>query len=276
MATPPFQLGEIRIDTLVDGVYETGREALTHGDGEAARARALEAWGDRPLSFDVNLFLLRGPGGTVLIDAGTGSHWGPHLGHARQAMADLGVAPEDVDRVLLTHVHGDHALGLLDDSDGPWLPRAEILLPAAELAFFTDEAERLALPETRRSGFTITARLIAAYGDRLRALPFGTFAPGMELVPLPGHTPGQGGYLLSDGGTKLLLWADALHLQHLQSRDPGVGLIFDLDPAGTIRTRRTMLARALTEGWIVGGSHITGFGRVVPDGETYRIAPLVG
>ncbi|WP_421992204.1 AidB family quorum-quenching N-acyl homoserine lactonase [Roseococcus sp.] len=276
MTTPPFHLGATRIDTLIDGIFETGREALAHCDGEEARARALEAWGDRPLSFDVNVFLLRGPSGTALIDAGTGSHWGPHLGHARQAMRDIGVAAGDVDQVLLTHVHGDHALGLLDDSDAPFFPRAEILLPAAELAFLTNETERLALPEKRRSGFTITARLIAAYGDRLRPLPFGEFAPGIELLALPGHTPGQGGYLLTQGETKLLLWADALHLTHLQARDPGAGLIFDLDPVMAARTRRSVLARAASEGWIIGGSHVTGFGRVAQDGEGFRIVPLEG
>lgn len=276
MTTPPIHLGEIRIDTLIDGIFETGRETLAHCDGEEARARTLDSWGDRPLRIDVNVFLLRGPAGTALIDAGTGSHWGPHLGHARQAMRDLGITPEGIDQVLLTHVHGDHALGLLDDSDAPYFPRAEILLPAAELAFFTNEVERLALPENRRSGFTITARLIAAYGDRLRPLPFGEIAPGMELVPLPGHTPGQGGYLLSRGGTQLMLWADALHLTHLQARDTGAGLVYDLDPAMAARTRRSLLARAAQEGWIIGGSHVTGFGRVVQDGDGFRVEPLAG
>ncbi|MBS7812481.1 AidB family quorum-quenching N-acyl homoserine lactonase [Roseococcus pinisoli] len=276
MTTDPFHLGAIRIDTLVDGIFEIGREVLIHEDGEEARALAMDAWGDRPLSFDVNVHLLRGPDGISLIDAGTGPHWGPHLGHARKAMSEAGVEPGDVDRILLTHVHGDHALGLLGEADAPYFPRAKILLPAAELAFFTNDAERLALPEKRRSGFEITARLIATYGDRLRPVPFGAITPEIELIALPGHTPGQGGYLLSQGDTKLLLWADALHLAQLQSSDPGAGLFFDLDPATAVRTRRTLLARAAAEGWIVGGSHLTGYARVIRDGGAFRLEPLAG
>ena len=272
MTAQDFHIGETRIQVLLDGVFETGRDALTHRGGEAARARALDLWGDRPLRVDVNAFLLRGPRGTELVDAGTGPSWGPQFGHARQAMRDEGVAPEAVDRVFLTHIHGDHALGLLD-GDAPSLPRAEIVVPAADLAFFTDAAERDRLPEARRGGFPIAPRLIAAYGDRLKAVPFGAVMPGVALVPLPGHTPGQGGVLLTEGGDAALLLGDALHLGDLQAADPDVGLVFDLDPATAADTRRAVLARAAATGWAIAGGHLAGFGRVAAEGGGFRITP---
>lgn len=266
-------IGDTRIELLRDGVFETGREVLTHRGGEAERQRLLARWGEKPLRIDVNVALLRGPRGTELVDAGTGPSWGPDLGHARRALADRGVTPEAVDRVFLTHIHGDHALGLLD-GEAAYLPRAEVLVPAADLAFFTDPAQRARVPAARQAGFDIARRVVAAYGDRLLALPYGPVMPGVDLLPLPGHTPGQGGYLFAGDGPGLLMLADALHLDDVQAGDPDVGLVYDLDPDMAAATRRAILARAAAEGWIVGGAHLGGFGRVTVEGSGFRIAPL--
>lgn len=272
MEAPGLRLGGTRVDLLLDGVFEAGRDVLTHRGGFAARARTFDLWGDGPLRLDVNCFLLRGPRGIELVDAGTGPSWGANLGHARQALRDHGVVPEDVARVFLTHLHGDHALGLLEDDDA-FFPRADVIVPAADLAFHTDGAERDRLPAPRRAAFAIASRLIAAYGDRLRPRAFGPVMPGVTLLPLPGHTPGQGGYLLVEGDAALLLLGDAIHLDVMQAADPDVGLIYDLDPAVAAHTRRAILARAAAEGWIVAGGHLRGFGRVAVEGGGFCIAP---
>ena len=273
MTSRDLTIGETRVELLSDGIFETGRDVIVHRGGEAERQRVLDAWGEAPLRLDVNVGLLRGPRGTKLVDAGTGSAWGAGLGHARAALAERGVAPEAVDRVFLTHFHGDHALGLLD-GDAPALPGAEILVPAADLAFFTDASQRARLPVARQSAFDVARRIVAAYGDRLHGLPYGPVLPGVELLPLPGHTPGQGGFLFTAGDAGLLMLADAIHLGDLQPGDPDIGLAFDVDPAAAAVTRRAILARAAAEGWIVGGGHLPGFGRVEAGASGFRIAWL--
>ncbi len=272
MTLRELTVGDTRVELLVDGVFETGREALTHTGGEAERERVLALWGEGPLRLDVNVALLRGPRGVELVDAGAGLAWGDAFGHARGALAERGIEPDAIDRVFLTHLHGDHALGLLD-GDAAALPRATVLLPAAELAFFTDAEQRERVPLARRSGFDIARRLIAAYGARLQPLPDGPVMEGVTLIPLPGHTPGQGGFLFTGGGPGLLMLADALHIGPLQAADPDIGLVFDLDPAAAVTTRRAVLARAAARGWIVGGGHLDGFGRVVVEGSGFRILP---
>lgn len=274
MAPRDIDTGAVHVALLSDGIFETGREALIHTGGEAARAAAQARWGERPLRIDVNVALLRGPRGIELVDAGTGPSWGPGLGHARAALAERGIAPEAVDRIFLTHIHGDHALGLLD-GEAAYFPRAEVLVPGADLAFFSDAAERARLPVARQAGFDIARRIAAAYGPRLVPVPFGPVAEGVALLPLPGHTPGQGGYLFRaatpDQGSLLLL-ADALHLP-LQAEDPDIGLVYDVDPARAATTRRAILARAAAEGWTVAGAHLPGFARVLPAGGAFRLAP---
>lgn len=276
MAVSARQFGDYSIVHLLDGVFTPSSDVLLHAGGEAAR-QALIAEAGPVLRLDVNCFLLRGPDGIALIDAGTGEAWGPQLGHARAALHDAGVAPEQVARVLLTHLHGDHALGLLHGADGAtaWLPRAEILVPEADLHFFTDPAARAALPPARHGGFDITAKLLRAYEGRIRPIPNGPVAafPGIEAVPLPGHTPGHTGYLLRGTPHDLLLWGDLLHLFAAQAADPDAGLTYDIDPAQAARSRHATLARAAAEGWLVAGAHVPGFGVLEAVGAGYRVVP---
>jgi glyoxylase-like metal-dependent hydrolase (beta-lactamase superfamily II) len=265
------RFGQYDVIQLFDGVFQAPTEVLIHGNGDAARRSLLESWGDKGISIDVNCLALRGPDGITLIDAGTGDAWGPAYGKARRAMEEEGITPEQVDRVLLTHIHGDHALGLLDGS-APWFPRAEVWVPEADLAFFIDAAARAAQPENRRGGFDIAANLVSAYAERLRPIPTGPVSamPGIEAIPLPGHTPGHTGYLLSGAEESLLIWADALHLQDAQTADPEIGLIYDVDPAEAVRSRRRVLEQAAESGWMAAGSHVTGFGHVQRAGDAFR------
>lgn len=269
------RFGPYTVTTLVDGIFEAPADVLLHADGDDARRRLIEKRAERGIKIDVNCFVLRGPDGITLIDSGAADAFGPALGKVRAALQAAGIRPEQIDRVLLTHIHGDHALGLLDGT-AAWAPRAELLIPEADLAYFTDPAARAAQPEPKRGPFDIAAKLVGAYAGRLRALLNGEVPglPGIEALPLPGHTPGHTGYLVRDARDSLLIWGDALHLQDEQPGEPEIELIFDIDPALALRTRRALLERLATEGWIATGSHITGFGRVQRAGRAYGFVPV--
>ncbi len=267
------RFGRYDVSILHDGFYEAPIDVLTHALGPVARDGAIAAWGRPTLRIVVNCFLLRGPGGITLVDAGTGTSWGEAYGHARTALEALGVTRENVDRVLITHLHGDHALGLFD-GEAPYFPNARILVPAPELSFFTDAEKRMGTPENRRGGFAIAETLLRLYPDRVDAISGpADVLPGVTLIPLPGHTHGQSGYLIDNGGRDLLLWGDAVHLETLQATDPEVGLVFDLDSAGAVATRRDILGRASDHGWIVSGGHIDGFKTVRRVGNAFELEP---
>ena len=265
------RFGHYDVRLLLDGIFETTTDVLVHAQGDAARLRAIAAWGSTAIAVDVNCFALRGPDGIILVDAGTGAAWGAGLGHARAALDSAGIRVEAVDTVLLTHLHGDHALGLLDGAQAVF-PRADIMVPADDLAFFTDPAAREATPEARRSGFTLADALLAAYPGRVGPIPVGPVLPQIDALALPGHTPGHGGYLIGEGPDRLLLLGDALHLG-VQATDPDLGLAFDLDPARAAETRRAILGQAAAAGWTIAGGHLHGFGHVVAAGGAFRIEP---
>jgi glyoxylase-like metal-dependent hydrolase (beta-lactamase superfamily II) len=274
MTTASRRFEPYAVTTLLDGVFETSTDVFVHRNGEAARKSLVENWGGDKIRIDVNCFLLQGPDGLALIDAGTGEAWGENLGKARGALHSLSIEPSEIDRVLLTHLHGDHALGLFEGA-APWLPRAQILVPRADLAHFTSETARAATPEARRMGFKIAASLLETYKGRIETIEPGPVPdmPGVEAVALPGHTPGQTGYLVGTGADSLFIWADALHLADVQTADPDAGLAFDANPEAAAKTRRALLERAVHEGWQVAGSHVTGIGRIERQGASFRFVP---
>ena len=272
MVQQSHRIGAYEITILHDGVFEAPLDVLIHADGEAARDKAVARWGKPKISIVVNCFVLKGPDGITFIDAGTGPSWGAAMGHAPAAMTAAGIAPEDVGRVLITHLHGDHALGLFDGAT-PFFPSAEIIVPEADFGFYGDEANRARVPEKKHGAFAITATLKKLYAGRIRAVPAGGAHPGITLIPLPGHTYGHSGYLIEGADESLLLWGDALHLSDLQASDPDIGFVYDLDAATALASRRGILERAVGENWRVSGGHVEGVRRVVRKGAGYELQP---
>ena len=266
------RIGAYEVSILHDGIFEAPLDVLIHAAGTSVRDEAVARWGQPKISIVVNCFALRGSDGITLVDAGTGPSWGEAMGHAPAAMAAAGIAPEQVARILITHLHGDHALGLFD-SDRARFPNAEIIVPEADFGFFGNEANRAGTSQNKQGGFAIATALKAHYPGRIRATAAGPVWPDIALIPLPGHTFGHSGYLIEDKEQSLLLWGDALHLSDLQASDPDIGLIYDFDAATALASRRSILAQAERESWLVSGGHIDGFRRVASKGSGFELMP---
>lgn len=263
-----------QVTRLQDGIFEIPADSFLYVGDEAKGADFRAQKGGAGTVIPVNCFLLRGAAEVILIDAGTGSAWGPGLGHARAALAAEDIPPEAVDRVILTHIHGDHALGLFE-GEAAYFPRARISVPATEIAYFTDEAARAAASEDERSVFDIAQKLVRLYAGRIDVFEGSEAYPGITALPLPGHTPGHTGYRLQTPDAEILLWGDTAHLAEVQPRDPRIGLIYDNDPEQAFRTRQAAFALAAAEGLQVSGGHIAGFFRVLADGEAFKLVERI-
>src|SRR5262249_30768646 len=105
------QAGDVIVTALNDGFIILPPEAL-QGIGVDERDAFYRAAGRRPpYPTAVNGYLLQGRRRTILVDAGCGKFMGPYLGKLRANLASAGVKPEDIDTVLLTHMHTDHIGG---------------------------------------------------------------------------------------------------------------------------------------------------------------------
>jgi glyoxylase-like metal-dependent hydrolase (beta-lactamase superfamily II) len=222
-------------------------------------------------------YLLRSEGRTLLVDTGTGpassplsTAWGLD-GDLMRGLEAAGVAAEEVDTVILTHLHPDHVGGNLRDGALAF-PRARYLVPETDWRSFH-------LPE-------VQAHLPFAYVDetitpleRLGALELfsGEHAVTSEVVlfSTPGHTPGHTSIRIDSGGERAMLLADAL-LHPAQVTEPDWSARFDADPEQDRRTRHRLLDQLEAEQLVVSVSHFPdpAFGRVVRENGRRYWAPL--
>ena len=268
-------LGGTVVTALSDGYLTIPNEALLGIPPADAKAMRDAAFAGPEPRTSVNAFLVQSAGRTVLVDTGAGNKAYPTLGRLLPSMAEAGVAPADVDTVLLTHLHIDHWGGLTSPDGTAAFPRAELVLPAAEAAYWLDPAVQAAAPEDAKPRFAGAQAAVAPYRDRMRTFEGGQPVPGLHAVPLPGHTPGHTGYLLDDGGHRLLIWGDVMHIPDIQAARPGAGIAFDSDPATAIASRQRALDMALADGLLVAGMHLhfPAFTRVARAADAYALVP---
>ncbi|WP_137112856.1 MBL fold metallo-hydrolase [Rhodobacter sp. SY28-1] len=250
------ELDDLSVTMLLDGETTMGPDCLRGPDG-AYRGYAPGDLVDGRLPLPVRAFLVQGPDGCLLIDAGAGQAWHKGLGQLGAALAEAGSGPQEVTVVALTHTHIDHLSGLVDGDGGLAFPNAERVFVATEelMAF---RAEPRMIP--------VLPRLVPLeQGDG----PM----PGVMAVNAPGHSPGHMAYLVE---ARLLIWGDLVH-HPLQLAQPGLTWKYDENPDQARATRAGLFDRVLDEGWMVAGSHLPhpGIGRLERDGNAYVFHPVM-
>jgi glyoxylase-like metal-dependent hydrolase (beta-lactamase superfamily II) len=137
------------------------------------------------------------------------------------------------------------------------------VLQEREVAYWSDAAARASASAALSPMFETAQAVLAAYPGRIRRISGeAELAPGIQALPLPGHTPGHMGVLIEDGSERLLIWGDIVHSRILQMPHPDWTVIWDTDPAEAITTRRRLLDRAAADGLWVTGMHLATSGTI--------------
>jgi glyoxylase-like metal-dependent hydrolase (beta-lactamase superfamily II) len=184
----------------------------------------------------------------------------------------MGVAPADIDTIVMTHMHPDHEAGLIDSSGNPVFPKAELILHENELAFWKDDGAMARATTEGQGDFHLARTALAAYGDRVRTVKTDEVAPGVRAFPTPGHTPGHTAWLVESNGDGLLIWGDIVHFPGMQFAFPDTSVAYDIDPAAAAEGRKKVLKFVAGEKLRVAGVHLDfpAFGHVVSNGAAYR------
>jgi glyoxylase-like metal-dependent hydrolase (beta-lactamase superfamily II) len=229
--------------------------------------------GGEPISIPVNCFLLRTGDELLLVDAGCGVAFGSCAGQLVGSLRLAGFAPSDVTSILMTHLHVDHTGGLVDADGAAVFTRAQLHVSDVEAAYWRALAASGADPDlsTKAAGAALDA-----YGDRLSYFAQGArLHAGIESVPLPGHTPGHTGFMITDRGERLMIWGDIVHSTAVQFARPDYGYAADVDGAQGVETRRRMFAVAADTRLAIAGMHLPfpGMGGIAQAGGAFSFVP---
>lgn len=226
-------------------------------------------------SYATNCLLVESAGRRVLIETGNGDKFSAkekdiygidHDQSTAQHLKALGVEPESIDYVIMSHLHFDHSGGTTRRTPNglaPVFPRAKHVIQARELHDATHAHER-----NRASYLGENFLPLQEAGLLLPVEGEVEVTPGVRVLPTPGHTAGHQSVVVSDGhGHNLVFFGDviptAVHL-----RLPFI-MAYDLDVVGTLESKRKLLDRVAQERWLAVFGHelVTPAGYLGSDGK---------
>lgn len=263
-------VGEIEVRVLQDGVFAGPANFFAANAPEAALGETMAEIGlslTDPIVLTVQPLLVETGGQRVLLDTGSGV-FAESAGTLVDALAAERIAPEEIDVVLITHLHADHFGGAITPDGTLTFPNARHLINGAEYEFWaTDPAlEELVIPDEFRTLFRQGVRdALAVLGGSLEQIaPGDEFAPGLTAVDAKGHTPGHLAVEMRSGEQGALHIADAAHVPAIHLEHPDWFMVADNWPAWTSVTRTTLFNRAADEDLLVFTYHFPfpGIGRV--------------
>ena len=275
-----YPIGDITCTALYDGFWHKPHDAgfIRNASVDETR-RALVNGGMSPdhVTIEFSQTLLETGGRTVIIDPGTGGQWVDTAGTMAQSLAAAGYTPADIDTILISHFHPDHIYGLMDrETDAQQFPDAEIIVPEAEYAFWTDPQVTSMLPEAWWPLAQRIQRTFSNWPNVRRVAAEADVAPGIRTIATPGHTPGHTAFHVSSGASELIVAGDVAITPALFVTNPGWHIVFDADPEQAEQTRRRLFDRVVADGVAIAGYHF-GFpnaGYMRRDGAGYAFEPL--
>src|ERR1700736_6201255 len=199
-----LKVGDLEVTALYDGTGDFDPHWLK--ETKATMDGVVKALQEDPHMLDVvdMGFLVNTGKQLILVDAGAGTWWGGGaLGRLAGSLRSAGYTPEEVDLVLVTHLHSDHVGGLTTQDGKRVFPNADVYVAKAESDFWLSPEIAAKAPKDAQPFFQSAQAIAAPY---IKAGKWHTFSgsetivDGMQLVPLPGHTPGQTGYEVSSKG----------------------------------------------------------------------------
>jgi glyoxylase-like metal-dependent hydrolase (beta-lactamase superfamily II) len=274
--TARYQIGRFEVTVISDGYIDFPYELFTGvapADAKAA-TDAVFAAGNNGVRASFSTYLINDGERYILVDSGPAGTVSATSGYLPGTLAALGVAPTSIDAVILSHAHVDHIAGMVAGGVNNY-PNAEVYIDRRDIATFTDPSMLARAPAITHSSFAATEQLVALY-PRLQQIDGNReISRGVSVFDLSGHTPGQIGVKIEDGGQSLLLVADMLFHPAAHPAIPGFGIVFEMDKPAADATRARFFAEAAEQKSLIAATHMPfpGVGRIVGDAGTLRWLP---
>jgi glyoxylase-like metal-dependent hydrolase (beta-lactamase superfamily II) len=252
-------LGDFELSIFSDGTYPLDGGAFFGVIPKIMWSRKAVADERNYVQAGLNSLLIRTGKQNVLVETGMGNKLSERMikfyGQPAQLLASLaagGVAPEDIDIVINTHLHFDHCgWNTVRDKDGtivPTFPRAKYYAPQGEWQYARKPSERDSISYLPDNYDPLVA------SGQMRLLKGGEeIVPGISVKTFPGHTAHMQAVIVESGGRTACYPSDLIPTSaHI---DITWGMSFDLYPLQTIGSKKQYYAKALTEKWLTVFTH---------------------
>ena len=277
-----MRLGRLRIDVVRGPEFRLDGGAMFGVVPKVLWERKFPADSKNRIRLATNCLLVRGADFVALVESGLGDRWDPKARDLYAiddrttlagSLAERGLRPEDVDALVLSHLHFDHAGGSTRREEGltvPAFPNSTLYVQAVELAHARAPHER------DRASYRPDDWEPWAEAGKLEALSGEVeVRPGVSVVPVRGHSEGMQAVRIESEGEVAFYFADALPTS---AHVPVPWIMgYDLYPVDLIENKKRLLARAVTEGWLCVFEHDPDvpWGRIVEgaDGKR-RVEPV--
>ena len=278
------QVGNTQITALLDGTNFVSPDLFKNISKDEIHKilNKYHADQEKGIQTSVNAFLVNTGKSLVLVDSGTADCFGAHLGSVLNNLKAAGYQPEQVDTILLTHLHPDHSCGVSQKGVANF-PNATIYVSADEANYWLNPKQVQKVPSEKRKNYLETVEKIKAAlapyqaKKQFKTFKLGDEINGFEVVQTTGHTPGHFSYKLKTSGEDILFIGDIVHSHTLQFDQPETAIEYDIDPKQAVETRLKQFADAAKNGQTIAAPHLPfpGIGHISSiDGKSYQWIPI--
>lgn len=265
MSGETISVGNVQIQALQD-ISTPARPSIIFPMSSPEKLQGFEHFINPRGHFTLNIgaFAVRSDGKLILVDTGIGNknREAYRNGDLPENMRAAGIAPDDVDIVLITHLHIDHVGWNTVERDGAWVP----FFPRARYVIQRREWEYWTQPEIGATAAYVEDSVLPLEktGQLDLIEDVTSVTPEITTVPTPGHTPAHVSIAIVSDGERALITGDVAH-HPVQLTEWEWSVAFDLDQAQARETRRQLIERVERERELVIGTHFPapGFGRLV-------------
>ncbi|RED24203.1 glyoxylase-like metal-dependent hydrolase (beta-lactamase superfamily II) [Rhodopseudomonas thermotolerans] len=231
------------------------------------------------LTMSIHSWVVETPTRRIVVDTGLGNdkqgrgvpHWNGLDKPFLQDLANAGYAADSIDTVICTHLHVDHVGWNTRLVNGQWVPtfpNARYLFGRIEYEYWkthsTDPVHAAVFADSVQP--VIEAGVVELVGSEAQ------IADEITLIPTPGHSPGHVALHIRSDGEEAVLSGDVAH-HPCQMARLDWSSSFDSDPLQSIESRRQLFSRFAETPALLFGGHF-GPGRIVRDGDAFRLVPL--